>query len=185
MYYWDDDLHISLFRMKKANKYKPPDPSWICMRVFVFCQGRRKYEQKNSLIPPSSKVMGSTYLLTVPDSTVYGANMGPIWGRQDTGGPHVGPMNLVTWGRVYGVNLKQQQVPSRQTPPCCRDIVATKLLHEPMLIYYQLRLVSFNTISQEVARLSIIKIRLTITYRTISFRSPRWQWVKKRVTFRE
>ena len=32
-----------------------------------------------------------------PDSKVYGANMGPIWGRQDPGGPHVGPMNLAIW----------------------------------------------------------------------------------------
>ena len=29
-----------------------------------------------------------------PDSKVYGANMGPTWGRQDPGGPHVGSMNL-------------------------------------------------------------------------------------------
>ena len=29
-----------------------------------------------------------------PDSKVHGANMGPIWGRQDPGGPHAGPMNL-------------------------------------------------------------------------------------------
>ena len=34
------------------------------------------------------------------DSKVHGANMGPIWGRQDPGGPHVGPMNLAIW--VYG-----------------------------------------------------------------------------------
>ena len=32
---------------------------------------------------------------TIPDSKVHGANMGPIWGRQDPGGPHVGPMNFV------------------------------------------------------------------------------------------
>ena len=29
-----------------------------------------------------------------PDSKVQGPNMGPIWGRQDPGGPHVGPMNF-------------------------------------------------------------------------------------------
>ena len=29
-----------------------------------------------------------------PDSKVYEAYMGPTWGRQDPGGPHVGPMNL-------------------------------------------------------------------------------------------
>ena len=34
----------------------------------------------------------------VPDSKVYGANMGPTWDRQDPGGPHVGPMNLAVWG---------------------------------------------------------------------------------------
>ena len=31
---------------------------------------------------------------SIPDSKVHGANMGPIWGRQDPGGPQVGPMNL-------------------------------------------------------------------------------------------
>ena len=29
-----------------------------------------------------------------PDSKVHGTNMGPIWGRQDPGGPHIGPMNF-------------------------------------------------------------------------------------------
>ena len=32
-----------------------------------------------------------------PDSNVHGATMGPIWDRQDPGGPHVGPMNLAIW----------------------------------------------------------------------------------------
>ena len=28
--------------------------------------------------------------------------MGPSWGRQDPGGPHVGPMNFAIWGyRVH------------------------------------------------------------------------------------
>ena len=34
------------------------------------------------------------------DSKVHGANMGPIWGRQDPGGPHVGPMNFAIWAVV-------------------------------------------------------------------------------------
>ena len=29
-----------------------------------------------------------------PDNKAHGANMEPIWGRQDPGGPHVGPMNF-------------------------------------------------------------------------------------------
>ena len=32
--------------------------------------------------------------LVYPDSKVHGAHMGTTWGRQDPGGPHVGPMNL-------------------------------------------------------------------------------------------
>ena len=37
-------------------------------------------------------------LKKVPDSKVHGANMGSIWGRQDPGGPHVGPMNFAISG---------------------------------------------------------------------------------------
>ena len=33
----------------------------------------------------------------IPDSKVHGANMGPIWGRQDPGGPHVDPINFAIW----------------------------------------------------------------------------------------
>ena len=36
-----------------------------------------------------------------PDSKVDGANMGHTWGRQDPGGPHVGPMNFtIIWGAI-------------------------------------------------------------------------------------
>ena len=31
------------------------------------------------------------------DSKVHGANIEPIWGRQDPGGPYVDPMNLPIW----------------------------------------------------------------------------------------
>ena len=35
----------------------------------------------------------------IPDSKIHGANMGPRWGWQDPGGPHVGHMNLAIWDR--------------------------------------------------------------------------------------
>ena len=47
-----------------------------------------------------------------PDSKVHGANMGPTWGQQDPGGPHVGHMNLAIWGLLPD---------------------SDKVLHEPML----------------------------------------------------
>ena len=42
-----------------------------------------------------------------PDSKVPGANMGPICGRQDPAGPHVGPMNFAIWDSHI---LNQQKV---------------------------------------------------------------------------
>ena len=41
----------------------------------------------------------------IPDSKVHGANMGPIWGRQDPGGPHVGPMSLAIWDMLLDLCL--------------------------------------------------------------------------------
>ena len=38
--------------------------------------------------------------IMVPDSKVHGANIGSIWGQEDPGAPHVGPMNFAIWGRV-------------------------------------------------------------------------------------
>ena len=37
------------------------------------------------------------FLFWHPDGKVHGTNMEPTWGRQDPGGPHVGPMNLAIW----------------------------------------------------------------------------------------
>ena len=42
------------------------------------------------------------HLYTTPDSKVPGANMGPIWGRQDPGELHVGPMNFAIWDNRRG-----------------------------------------------------------------------------------
>ena len=42
--------------------------------------------------------VNSTHEITnIPDSKVYGANVGPTWGRQDPVWLHVGSMNLAIW----------------------------------------------------------------------------------------
>ena len=41
------------------------------------------------------------YLGSLADSKVYGANMGPTWGRQDQGGPNIGQMNFAICGPFY------------------------------------------------------------------------------------
>ena len=38
---------------------------------------------------------------TIPDNKVRGANMGSIWGRQDPGWSHVGPMNFAIWDTFF------------------------------------------------------------------------------------
>ena len=42
----------------------------------------------------------------IPNSKVHGANMGPIWGQQDPGGPHVGPMNFAIWDNIMLVAVR-------------------------------------------------------------------------------
>ena len=56
-------------------------PYWLPVH-FISCY---------TMLKPSNS-FGST-----PDSKVNGANMEPIWGRQDPGGPHVGSMNFAIW----------------------------------------------------------------------------------------
>ena len=34
-----------------------------------------------------------------------GANKGPIWGRQDPGGLHIGPMNFAFRDNMYGLSF--------------------------------------------------------------------------------
>ena len=46
--------------------------------------------------------LGCGKLSKVSDSKVHGINMEPIWGRQDPGGPRVGPMNFGIWGSKGG-----------------------------------------------------------------------------------
>ena len=61
-------------------------------------------------IPKSRQFIRSSVPVDdIPDSKVHGAYMGPTWGRQDPGGPHVGPMNLAS---------RDQQVADLQVSWC-------------------------------------------------------------------
>ena len=46
------------------------------------------------------------------DSTVHGAKMGPIWGRQDPGRPHVGPMKFAIWVPASTISTQSAPGPS-------------------------------------------------------------------------
>ena len=64
------------------------------------------YQYKSVWLPSTHE-----YSRSDPDSKVHGAHMGPIWGGQDPGGPHVGPMNLAIWGFMTTGQGGQQSTP--------------------------------------------------------------------------
>ena len=72
-----------------------------CADCFSTCKaGRRQWYAGRSCrgVPWWRVGYGMWWLVRrYPDSKVHGANMGPTWGRQDPGGPHVGHMNLAIW----------------------------------------------------------------------------------------
>ena len=62
------------------------------------CQRPRQNAIPGSLLPAGGgRAKRGSRRKDLPDSKVHGANMGPIWGWQDSGVPHVGPMNFATW----------------------------------------------------------------------------------------
>ena len=44
-------------------------------------------------------------IYTSPDNKVHGADMGPIWGRQDPDGPHGSPMNFAIWVKITIIGI--------------------------------------------------------------------------------
>ena len=77
--------------MDKIGFYLTTQKAWsICTILAMFC----------SLLS-SQAAITSWCSSDIPDSKVHGANMGPIWGRQDPGGSHVGPMNFVIWDGLH------------------------------------------------------------------------------------
>ena len=82
------------------------DKYYSFFRRTVYCcdSGRPSYKMTGGCRWIGSRYSGSwsgcpdfLNCLSHPDSKVHGANMEPTWGRQDPGGPHVGPMNLAIW----------------------------------------------------------------------------------------
>ena len=48
---------------------------------------------------------------------IHGANMGPIWGRQDPGGFYVGPMSFAIWESL-GMQFCSEQHASEMFVEC-------------------------------------------------------------------
>ena len=77
----------------------------------------------------------------IEHSKVHGTNMGPIWGRQDPGGPHDGSMNLAIWEVLW-----RRVIVTQQKYGC------SNLIHYAQHFYirtqkYDLMMVTINRIS--------------------------------------
>ena len=74
-------------------------PCSILNCIITLCQQEAKLSRDESGNCGRNEANGAAILMKAaqsnPDSKIHGANMGPIWGRQDPCVPHVGPMNLV------------------------------------------------------------------------------------------
>ena len=94
------DLWVLPYDMTKRRWVKP---RWTRPRCFTHLTLLIWLEWYHSMHPVWTSLLYPLWLVTNPDSKVHGANMGPIWGRQDPGGPHVGPMNFSIWEGIQGI----------------------------------------------------------------------------------
>ena len=104
---------MGIWNSNKWSRHKPPVPTFSCAFVWIpyglwwVPGGLGRTDSVNrthgltDILRQCAEVKWLVKFLitlnTIPDSKVHGANMGPIWGRQDPGGPHVGPMNFTIW----------------------------------------------------------------------------------------
>ena len=65
----------------------------MATRLYLMCHGL-SLERNQSIYKVSNWTL---FTKKHPDSKVDGANLGLICGRQDTDGPHAGPMDFVIW----------------------------------------------------------------------------------------
>ena len=103
-----------------ATAHQPPNKPYRLLHIFLCtCKKNKITRHVDELnFGMISEQEDSKYHLcydrnrNYPDSKVHGANMGPIWGRQDPGGPHVGRINfaiwvtLHIWKYIYGTWIK-------------------------------------------------------------------------------
>ena len=66
-------------------------------KTFWSSSAMMRVESTSNSRPAKETPWGRALGCLFPDSKVRGANIGPIWGRQDPGGPHVGPMSFAIW----------------------------------------------------------------------------------------
>ena len=73
----------------------------MCLKLMLLCFCRWDSQISCEQVKHMKSPYGEPGPYFNSDSKFHGANMGPIWGRQDPGGAHVGPMNFAIWEHWY------------------------------------------------------------------------------------
>ena len=110
---WNYRMSLHIFSDNSAKTPWKLEHWWVIafhMKLWMISiiHARMSVGEKPKRSIPYGLVDGKSYLffkkkcIRFPDSKVHGASMGFIWGRQDPGGPHVGPMNFAIWDWFQG-----------------------------------------------------------------------------------
>ena len=96
-------------------------------------------------------------ILDSADSKVHGANMVPIWGQQDPGGPRVGPMNLAIWVSILYRPTSRTDISSFESDlkgwnlPENRTLIPAWMSNPtPTKVWYEITYPYFNGLAVEV-----------------------------------
>ena len=107
---WSYSVYLNLLEMRSNRRYQISIVLFgisschvQCRRVFFdasqhFIKSKKKCLQSCNCSSEHFKVLGGCFNTKIlfPDSKVQGSNMGPIWGRQDPGGPMLAPWTLLS-----------------------------------------------------------------------------------------
>ena len=87
-------MWIHYERLHNHNKAKHNKTVCIFLGIYCIFSSWVSYRMSTVSILQQTDHVIKGKCIAIPDSKVHEAYMGPTWGRQDPGGPHVCPMNL-------------------------------------------------------------------------------------------
>ena len=94
--------------------------------------------------------------------------MGPIWGRQDSGGAHVGPMNLAIWGAMYADSFVVVALLVLSTHLAKLMKGVNSLLLENQMIADEVTLMDMDKVGKYLVKQSTIKMATEIWFNVVS-----------------
>ena len=90
---------------KNNAQLKTQDRTFHMYFILTFQQTMLNYIHPNTPTEQCAHHSLARDAVIFTENKVYGANVGPIWGRHDPGGPPFGPMNIAIWVTIVCCNI--------------------------------------------------------------------------------